>query len=177
MRKMIGGALVLMTVAFLTSSPPVLAQGFRLGVFDPQRVSEETAEGKRVQNELSTLRDKMQGEISAKEATINELQQQLNQQALSLSADKRTSLQMDIQRKLLDLNNANDLASRELQLEVAAAQAKFNEKLMVVVEAVGREEGFDLILDRSLVAWSSEQIGMTTAIIDSFNKMFPATGE
>ncbi len=175
MHKATRVALIFATLA-LTSLVPRI-QAVSIGIFDPQRVSSETAEGKRVQAELTAIRDRMQGEIQAKEQLIGDLQQQLNQQALSLSPEKKNSLQLDIQRKLLDLNNANEIASRELQLEVGAAQARFNEKLMVVVETVGREEGFDVIFDRSLVAWASASISVTTRIIDSFDKMFPAKAD
>jgi Skp family chaperone for outer membrane proteins len=158
--------------------PTARAQtSLKVGVFDPQRISEETAGGRRVQAELSALRDQKQQDISIKEQAINELQQQLNQQALSLSVDRRATLEMDIRRRLLELNNAKDLASQELQFELTAAQARFNDQLIVVVEAFGREEAFDLVFDRTLVAWASGSIDVTTAIIDRFDKMFPSTGE
>ena len=79
------------------------------------------------------------------------------------------------QRKLLELNNSKDLATRELQLEVAGAEARFNEKLRVVIEQIGTDENFALILDRAAVAWASSAIDVTTAIIDRFDRTFPAT--
>ncbi len=167
--------LVLALLAVIGSAAQ--AQSLKVGVFDPQRVSLETAEGKRVQIQRAALRDEKQAEITAKQKAITELQEQLSQQSLSLSPDRRNSLQMDIQRRMLELDNANELASRELQLEVSSAQARFNEKLLAGIEAFGRDEGLDLILDRSLVAWSGESIDVTTAIIDRFDQLFPAEAE
>ena len=44
------------------------AQGtVKIGVFDPQRVSEETIEGKRIQATLEALRDKRQSDITTDE--------------------------------------------------------------------------------------------------------------
>ena len=97
------------------------------------------------------------------------MQQQLSQQALSLSNDRRTSLEIDIQRKLLALNTAKELATRELQLEVAAAEAKFNDKLFTVVEQIGRDEGFSLLLDSAAVAWADEAVDVTSLIVERFN--------
>jgi Skp family chaperone for outer membrane proteins len=160
----------------LIAGSQVQAQS-KVGVFDSQRVSEETAEGRKVQNELSTLRDAKQSEIAGMEQALADLQQRLNQQGLSLSPDTRMALELDIQRRGLELNNAKDLATRELQLEVAAAEARFNEKLRVVVEQFGRDEGFDILFEISATAWSSSSVDITTALIDVFDKMFPAAAE
>ncbi len=157
------------------SFAPAQAQAVKIGVFDPQRISENTQMGKKVQDELSAFRDRKQGEIDAKEQSIASLQQELSEKALSLSADKRTQMEKDIQLQLLDLQSAREGATRELQLEIAAAQQTFEEKLFRAVEAFGRDEGFELLLQRDLVAWSSAAVDVTTAIADRFNTMFPVS--
>ncbi|MHC4990941.1 MAG: OmpH/Skp family outer membrane protein [Planctomycetota bacterium] len=175
MRKLTIPCVALLAVALL--APPTLAQSpLKVAVFDPQRVSEETIDGKRLQAELKAVSDRKQQELTAMEDEIKGLQQQLQQQALSLSVEKRTALELTIQRKLLALNNSQDLANRELQLEVQAAEGIFNEKLRAVLDDYGANESFDLILDRGSVAYAGAKIDVTTAIIDAFNKMFPAAG-
>lgn len=146
----------------------------KIGVFDAQRISEETAEGKRIQTQLSGFRDKKQAELQAKEKEVNDLQGQLTSQALSLSADKRATLEKDVQRKALDLNQAREAAGREMQLEVNEAQSKFQAQLLAVVERFGREEGFTVVLEKSLVAYSDATVDVTTALVDRFNKVVPA---
>ncbi len=165
-------SVLLLAVAASTS----LAQSFTVGVFDPQRVSGETVEGRRVQTELAALRDTKQQEITEKEQAIQLMQEQLSQQALSLSPDKRGSLELDIQRKIAELTTLKEIGSKVLQLEVAAAQAKFNDKLIRVVTQFGREEGFDILLDRSLVAWSAESVDVTTAMVDLFDRVYAPGG-
>lgn len=149
----------------------------KIGVFDPGRISEEAAQAKMVQAELQAIRDAKQAEIDAREQEIKTLQQQLSQQALSLSPDRLASMEIDIQRKLLELNTAKDLATRQLQLEITAAEAKFNEQLNAAVAEFGRNDEFALILDTGSVAWAASAIDVTTAIIDQFDRMFPTSGE
>ena len=67
-----------------------------------------------------------------------------------------------------------EVANQELQLEFAAAEARFNDKLRTVVEQYGRDQGFALILDASAVAWASTAVDVTTPIVDQYNRMFPA---
>jgi len=165
---------VLVAVATLLSIAPSRAQEIKVGVFDPQRVSIETADGRRAQAELKQLQERKQQEIADQERQVGEVQQQLSSQALSLSIDKLTTLELGIQHSLLSLNTSKELANRALQLEVAAAETRFNEKMRVVIEAFARDEEFALILDAGAVAWASEAIDVTSPIIEQFNKMFPA---
>ena len=41
-------------------------------------------------------------------------------------------------------------------------------------DRIGKSEEFSLILDRSLVAWADKTVDITGALIDVFNRMFPA---
>ena len=82
---------------------PAAAQQ-RIGVFDAGRVSEETDEGRLVQARLEAFRSAKQAEITAKEQELTSLQSQLNTQALSLSPERRSDLEKQIQRKALEMN-------------------------------------------------------------------------
>lgn len=145
----------------------------KIGVFDAQRISEETNEGKRVQAYLTEFKDKKMADLAAKRKEVEDLQKQLQAQALSLSSDKRSALEKDIQKKILDLNQAQEAANREMQLELSEAQGKFQEQLMRVVEQFGREEGFSLLVEKSFVAYADNAFDVTTALVDRFNRMVP----
>ena len=149
----------------------------KIGVFDSQRISIETAEGQKVQARLEALQESKRLEITAKEQGLEGLQQRLNQQGLSLSAEMRLSMEMDIQRRLLEVNTLRDLSTRELQLEVAAAEAAFNDKLRVVVSQFGRDEGFTVLLEAAAVAWAANSVDVTTALIDIFDRVYPTATE
>jgi len=165
--------LTVLVLAVLVS--PARAQApIKIGVFDSQRISEETAEGARVQARLSEARDTKQQAINEQEQAINDLRQRLTQQGLSLSAETRGSMELEIQRRALALNTSKDLATRELQLEVAAEEAQFNEKLRQVVNRFGPDEGFSLLLELGVTAWAANSVDVTTALIDLFDQMYPA---
>lgn len=153
---------------------------FKIAVFDPQRVSEETAEGQRIQAELGAFQARKQQELISLEAEVQELRKQLTTQALSLSAERRQELERTVQRKILELQSAQEAAQREFQLEIAEAQTRFQEQLLAVIEQVGREEEFTLILDLGAVAWAAENVDITTVVVDRFNAMIkppPAPGD
>jgi outer membrane protein len=152
----------------------------KIGVFDANRVSEETEEGKRISAKLSAFGEKKKADLAAKDKEVSDLRQQLESQALSLSPEKQTQLQKDIQKKTLELQQAQEAARSDFQMEVSDAQNKFQEQLLRVLNQFGRDEGFTIILERSGggVAFASESIDVTTAIVDKFNQMVkPAPDE
>ena len=173
-RTVLGGLLV---AAAMAAGTQAHAQGApaapRVGVFDAQRLSEETTEGKRVQADLTALKDKKQGELAGKEKELNDLQAQLQAQALSLSGEKRAAMEKDIQKKMLDLKSARDAATNEFQLELQNAQTHFQETLFHVVETFARQEGFSILFEKSQVAFAAEGVDITTALVDAFNRSTP----
>lgn len=175
MNKLMQGFLVLVVLTLVASgASAVQAQSLRIGVFDPQRVSEETELGKQLQGELGAFQKSKQKEIDDKRAQVEQMQEQLRTQELSLSSATRTQMEKDIQRRVLFLEAAQETATREMQLELSAAKMLFEEKLLIAVQEFGKSEQFTLILDHSLVAWSDKTVDVTSALIDVFNRMFPA---
>jgi outer membrane protein len=150
------------------------AQAAKVAVFDAQAVSENTEMGKRIQAELTAFTERKEAEIATRQQRVSEMRSQLTQQSLSLSAEKRSEMEKDIQRQMLELQSMQEAATRELELEYASATKDFQDKLILAIENFGREEGFALILDRSQVAWFNASVDVTSAVIDRFNRMFPA---
>jgi len=159
-------------VAVVAAAPVAEAQTPKIGVFDAQAVSENTEMGKRIQAELTAFTEGKEAEIAERQQQVTELRNQLTQQSLSLSAERRAALEKGIQRQLLELQSFQETANRELELEYASATKEFQEKLIVTVDTFGKDEGFSLILDRSQVAWFAASIDVTSAIVDRFNRMF-----
>ena len=167
--------LVAATVVAMAQSAPVL----KVGVFDANRVSEETDEGKRIAAKLSAFGEKKKAELAAKDKEITDLRAQLDSQNLSLSPEKMQQMQKDVQKKGLELQQAQEAARSEFQIEVSEAQNKFQEQLIRVINQFGRDEGFTLVLERSTggVAFASESIDITTAIVDKFNELVKAPAD
>ena len=170
---------LILTFAVATGLAHAQGTGMKIGVFDANRVSEESDEGKRIASRLTAFGERKKGEITAKEKEISEMRQQLESQTLSLSPEKQTQIQKDIQKKGLELQQAQESARNEFQIEVSEAQNKFQEQLLRVINQFGRDEGFTLVLERQTggVAFAAESIDVTTAIVDKFNQMVKPPAE
>jgi Skp family chaperone for outer membrane proteins len=83
------------SAAAWAQSPPAL----KVGVFDANRVSEETDEGKRIAAKLSAFGDKKKAELMTKEKEIADCGSQLESQTLSLSPEKQRSSRRTSRRR------------------------------------------------------------------------------
>ncbi len=158
-------------VFFLLLSTPVFSQ-IKIGVFDSQRLSEETEQGRKYQSELDAFRDKKYVEIEAKEKEIKSLEDQLKAKELSLSEEKRNNLQKEIQKKYVELQRLRDDASRDFQNELLEVQKKFQEDLLDIVARIGREQGYTIIFEKMQVIYFSGVVDITNDVIAKFNEDF-----
>jgi len=171
--KRTAALLVLVTLALPGVSRAQAPPPPKIGVFDAGRVSAETALGKAITSRLNSFQDKKRATLQAKGKEIQSLQGQLEAQALSLSPDKRSALEKDIQRKTLELNQAQEAARSELQIEYNEEQEKFQQRILAAVEQLSRDEKFSIILEKSVVAFFDQTLDVTTALVDRFDKLFP----
>lgn len=162
-------AAIVLSVLLALVLGPVCRAEMKIGVFDFQRVSEETARGQQLRASLERFGDKKKSEIAAKEGELKTMEDQYKAQAFSLSPDKRSQLEKDIQKKQLELQSYRENAQREMQIEVNEAQSKFNEQLLRVINTLGKERGYALVFAKEQVAFASDAADMTSEVIEHFN--------
>lgn len=147
------------------------AEPARIGVFDPETVWKLTEVGKKYNADLSEARDKLQAEIDRKQAEIDAARDKLRQQQASLSDDKASQMQKDIQNRIIELNRLNDDATREMKSQLGDVQNRFQQMLVDTVEAFGKEQSFTLILNKGVIDYNAPQIDVTQSLIQKFNEM------
>ncbi len=147
----------------------------RVRVFDSQPVWQQTEEGKKMRARLEAFRDTKSAEIDAKEADLNKLREKLRDQEMSLSDDKKNQMLKEIDQKSIDLKRLNDDATREMKTQFGDAQEQFQKELFQVVEALGKEKKYSLILERTIVVFGDPALDITAEVVAKFNEMFKGT--
>ncbi len=162
-RRLTGlGILGLILVAGLASTP---AQTLKIGVFDAQKIFEETAAGAKVQARLNALEESKRKELETSQNALKALQQQLLQTGASLSADKLRDLRLKIDRKSIELEGMQKSASREFQIEVEQAQTQWQRRIIDLVAKYGKDNGYSLIVPIGVVAYHSATTDITSELI------------
>ncbi len=149
----------------------------KVGVFDSKVVFAETAEGQRLQKVLNDKREEFRGEIQIKEQGIRELQQKLKEGEFTLSDDRKSLMQKNLQQKLVQLDSAKQEANTNLRIELEDVQNQLDRKLLEIIEAVGEKQNFSLIFESNTqVVYAAAAVDISQMVVDLFNETYPPAG-
>ncbi len=160
---------VLAVAAFFMLAPLANA-ATSVGVLDTVMVLTESNAGKQYAKK-SEARFKPQLQALQKlEGDVRTMQEKLQKDGPTLSAEQLKTRQLELQRKYEDWQ----LKGRQYQTERAEADNAEREtlrpKLLAAVEKVVEEMKLDLVLDRQMAIYSSTRIDITRKVIESLNK-------
>ena len=164
-RKLVVPVLALALACGALAGVPARAQALKIGVFDAQRISEETAEGAKIKARLRKIQEDKQAELKKMQEELQKLQQEFVATAASLSEEKRKQLGIKIQRKQIELEAAQKSANQELQMEVEQAQAEWQQRVLRAVQEYGKANGYTLILPVEVIGYAAPTVDITDELI------------
>ena len=168
---------ILFGIMLTALSAMALAQdSIKLAVFDSSIVFDRSEHGRQLKTEIERLRDLRLKEMTQAQTDLNALQQEMRQKELTFNDDKRAEMLQMINQKQIHLQRMNDDASREIQGEFNKAQQKLQKELISVVESVGRDGQYTLVLEKGLTLYASPDVDITGIVLDRFNEMYPVQG-
>jgi outer membrane protein len=147
---MMKGATRLMTFALLgaiLAAAGFAQQGTKIAVVNSQEVLEKSVEGKKVIARLQDKDKQTQASLAKLDDDIRQLETRLNTQRLTLTDEAALQMNSDLDKKRTDRKRLGEDASRELQELQYRLFNKVQSELLTIIEGIGREKGYDLILD------------------------------
>ena len=176
------GLLMAQTLAAQTPAAPAAniaaPATFKVGVLNAEQALASTKEGQKASEELRTRLGPKNDALQKLGADIQDLQKKLDQGGNTMSAESKTQLQSQIQSKTRTYQRDSQDFQDELQKQQSLLLADLYTKMQEVITKYASENGYSLILnvatDNTPVLWVSNQIEITQAIIDAYDKAAPA---
>ena len=171
--------------AALAAAPAALAApaesgAQKIAVIEVQRIIQESAIGKESLARVQKLQQGKQEDLAKRQKELRDLEQRIQEQGKSLSEDAMEKLQKDYQAKAVDLKRFQDDAQRDLEEAQRKELKSLEERIMPVIDAIGKEMGYNLIFNKfnSGLLFASEDADITNAVITRFNMQIaaPAAG-
>ena len=161
----VGIALLLVGLAF-----PAAAQT-EIAVIDVQRVVAESDPGKESLQQLRTLQEQKITEGRDLQVELDALREQFNKQRFTLSEEKLAEMSGQVESRTIALQRFEDDATRELDEARRTALGRLEERIMPVIDEVGRERGLTLIFNKyqSGLVYADEAVDITDDVIRRFN--------
>jgi outer membrane protein len=151
---------------------------FKVGVLNAEQALASTKDGQKAQAELEQKLGPRYAELQKLNADIQGLQKQLDQGGNIMSQSTKTDLQNSIQTKTRSLQRQQQDFQDEEQKQRSVVLADLYTKMQEVITKYAADNGFSLILnvgqDNTPVLWVSNDVEITQAIIEAYDKAAPA---
>lgn len=149
----------------------VAAQANNLAVIDIQRVVAESDAGKESLGKLKVLQDSKIAEGQQIQVAADALREQLTKQRFTLTDEKIAALNKELEDRGTELRRFQEDAQRELDDARRSALGQLEERILPIIDEVGREEGYTLIFNKfqSGLVYANESMDITNEVIRRFN--------
>ena len=124
------------------------AAGTRIGYVDVQRVIVRSVAGVAAREQIEKDKVAMQKDVDNRKIEVDKLREEMEKKGLVLSAESRREKEETLQRKVRDLRRLAEDLEKELQKKEQAATQKILQELTGIIEKMGKERGFLLIVER-----------------------------
>jgi outer membrane protein len=124
------------------------AAATRIGYVDVQRVIVRSVAGVAARDQLEKDKVAMQKDVDNRKVEVDKLREEMEKKGLVLSAESRREKEETLQRKVRDLRRLAEDLEKELQKKEQAATQKILQELTGIIEKMGKERGFLLIVER-----------------------------
>jgi outer membrane protein len=148
------------------------AQDVKIGFVDREKALFSTEQGKKARTELQSKVTAAKSQLQPMADEIQTLQKEVEAKKFVLSQEALR----DMQAKMLELQNRYESKGKELENQLKIDQARLvaplEDKLKATIEAVGKEQGFSIILERQvpgLIYYAREAHDITDAVVTRFN--------
>ena len=167
--RQIFNLLVMFFISFFWIGSADAAAVAKIGIVDLQRVLETSDSGKTAQAEIKTQKDKMEGQLKTKGAEIEELRKRLERESMVMSREKREEKEREGRIKLNDFKLLQKKYRSELKDLEKKLVNQLRKEVLSLVEAIGKKEGYLLIIDNFSVMYSPSSIDITDQLIKELN--------
>ena len=156
-------------LAALLSAQTAMAGG--IAVVDFNKAGSLVKEGNRIQTELRELQAERETRIKEMEKQIMGMRADYEKQAMILSEDTRSEKEAEIMAATQQFQQAVVAAQQEMAQAYETKAASLFEKLRVVCEEIGKEKGYDLILEVSQggVVYSGKSDDITAELVTRYD--------
>ena len=170
MKRLMLLAAVLMTLIAVPAA--MAADTMKLGYVDLQKALNMSSAGKAAKDKMKAKFKDYEADVQKKQEELKKLKEDLEKQAMLLSAEARATKERDYQQKVKDYQRLTKDIQEELQQTDADYTRKILEDIFKVVQQIGKQDGFTLILEKteSSILYANESIDLTERIIQTYDK-------
>jgi len=148
-------------------------QSPRIVVIDRQQLLQRSAAGKDIFNQTQTLSKQLETQLRTEETALQTEAVQLQQQLAILAADVRAQREKDFTAKQQAFQGRVQQRQAQIQASFNAAARQVEVALDPILQAIMRERGANMVLDRSAVIVATTDVDVTPLALQRLDRALP----
>lgn len=156
----------------LALSAPAAAAEVKLGYVDLQRALNEVDEGANAKKALKKEFDEKQKTLDAKQNELKALKDELDSRGTMMKPEVKQEKLNDLQKRLLETQQLYFQLQQELSKREGEATAEIFKKMGVILQTMGEEQGFSMIVEKSGVVYAKPSLDVTNELIRRYNDAY-----
>ena len=157
-----------------------VAGPIKIGVIQAELALLQTRDGQAAKAEMDKKFGPKTEVLQKQKADIDDLQNKLEKGSTTMAQAAKEELQRQITSKTKNLQREAQDFQDETQAEENKVLAELEEKMKAVIAKYASDNGLSLILnvaaENTPVLWMSQQLDITPAIIEAYDKAYPNKG-
>ncbi|MGE5813534.1 MAG: OmpH family outer membrane protein [Acidobacteriota bacterium] len=156
--------------------PRPFPEGAKLAYVMLPQIAQNSTEGRAASTRIEELQKKKQAELQDKNKQLQAAQQKLSSGGTVLNDAARSALEKDVDRMQREIQFAQQNAQAEVQDLTQELQEQFRQKLMPIIEGIGKERGLQVIFsggDAGII-WADPGLDLTQEVIKRLDTAKPA---
>jgi outer membrane protein len=162
-------ALGCLAVVGSLAAMPAQAQSVKIGYVDLQQALSETGEGKAIKAKLERLLKDKQREFDKMQDEVKRIKDEIETQGAMMKEDLRRTKMQDYQKKMVELQEFYMGNQKELADEEAKLTKPLLDRFEKVLQVIGKDEGYTLILPSAAVVYGQPSLDLTSRLVQKIN--------
>lgn len=151
------------------SGVSLAADTAKLASVDIQKMLNESDAGKKAKSELESLIKAKQSVINDKEKAVDKLKADLEKQSSVLSADARKNKEDELEKQIREYQRLVQDSQAEVKKKEAELTDSILKDVKELIDNMGEQEGYALIVEKSMVIYASKNTDITDLIMKKYN--------
>ena len=143
----------------------------KIAVVNVGLIVDSSKRGKKIQSELQEELKKSQAKFDAQKNEFESLASAYEKQKASLSDSAKLQKGEELAKKQKDLQRAASDMQESLDRKRDVALNDIYKDIMKITEDIAKKDGYDLVLDRRSVLYSSDSIDISDSITKTLDSM------
>lgn len=167
--KRVFGLAAAVAGVLLVMSTMSFAADIKIGYVDFNKVQVESVAGKKAVKTIETMFNDKQAQLDSRQKELEKLMDELDKQAPMLSAEVKKQKEDKLQKDYKDLQRFKADAEEDLNKKKAEIAQSMLLEVSGIIKKYGNEEGYTLILERTVVLYAPDAVDITEKIIKAYD--------